>query len=74
MITVDFVVNLTDVRPFTGWRIGNEAGDPVVHGIPYRAVPAEVVVEGLFAVRANVYTVGAVHTDPELSRILRSGE
>jgi hypothetical protein len=54
MITVDLVVNLTDIRPFSGWGFGDEARDSVAHGIQYRAVPAEVVVEGLFAFRANV--------------------
>jgi hypothetical protein len=69
MITVDFIVNLTDIGPFRGWRFGNEAWDPVVHGILYGAVSAEVDIEGLFAFRANVYAVGALHIDPELSRI-----
>ena len=74
MITVDFVVNLTNVRPVSERCVRNEAGDAFVHGIPHRAVSAEVDIEGLFAFRANEYAVGAVHTYPELSRNGRSGE
>jgi hypothetical protein len=37
-------------------------------------VPAEKAVERLFAFWANVYTVGALHIDPELSRIPGAGE
>lgn len=55
---INFVIDLADIKPVRRRRVWNEAWDSVVHGIPRRTVPAKIVIEGLFTLRANVHGFG----------------